>query len=310
MAVVFANLVAGLCQPRAWRRDRVGLLITHGGALLLLFGGLLTAYFSSEGNMRIPEGETSNFVSDYRSKEVALINTTSPDLDLVTAYDLDRLEPTSELSATEFTGRIEVVERYENCRVVEWGSPAGPEWRGSGRRWRAESAPPAKDAENDLAAVVVRVQDAAPDVDGLYLLVENALEPERFVAGARRFAMVLRARRTYLPFALELIDFEKQMHPGTGMAKSYKSEVNLLADETSRRVVIQMNEPLRHGGYTFFQSSFDDRSAVEITYLAAVKNYGRLFPYISSLVMCLGLLVHLVQMLLRRQVATANGRQA
>ena len=43
-----------------------------------------------------------------------------------------------------------------------------------------------------------------------------------------------------------------------------------------------MNEPLRHKGYTFFQASFIDDSEIEKTVLATVKNYGRLFPYISS----------------------------
>ena len=58
-----------------------------------------------------------------------------------------------------------------------------------------------------------------------------------------------------------------------------------------------MNEPLRHNGYTFFQASFIDDSEVETTVLATVKNYGRLFPYISSIIMSIGLLIHLLVMM-------------
>ena len=58
-----------------------------------------------------------------------------------------------------------------------------------------------------------------------------------------------------------------------------------------------MNEPLRHKGYTFFQASFIDDSDVETTVLATVKNYGRLFPYISSIIMSIGLLIHLLLMI-------------
>ena len=54
-----------------------------------------------------------------------------------------------------------------------------------------------------------------------------------------------------------------------------------------------MNEPLRYKGYTFFQSSFIEGPEGETTVLAVVKNYGRLFPYISSIIMCIGLLFHL-----------------
>jgi len=42
------------------------------------------------------------------------------------------------------------------------------------------------------------------------------------------------------------------------------------------------------------EASFVDDREKETTVLAAVKNYGRLFPYISSIVMSIGLLVHLL----------------
>ena len=41
----------------------------------------------------------------------------------------------------------------------------------------------------------------------------------------------------------------------------------------------------------------------ETTVLATVKNYGRMFPYISSIIMCIGILVHLLVM------ALSNGRR-
>jgi hypothetical protein len=85
------------------------------------------------------------------------------------------------------------------------------------------------------------------------------------------------------------------MHTGTGIAKSYSSEVNLIENGIPRRVLIEMNEPLRHKGYTFFQSSFIEGPEGEATVLAAVKNYGRSFPYISSIIMSIGLLLHLLK---------------
>ena len=84
------------------------------------------------------------------------------------------------------------------------------------------------------------------------------------------------------------------MHPGTGIAKSYSSNVNVIEDGMSKHILIKMNNPLRHKGYTFYQSSFIESLEGETSVLAAVKNYGRLFPYISSIIMCFGLLIHLV----------------
>ena len=59
------------------------------------------------------------------------------------------------------------------------------------------------------------------------------------------------------------------------------------------RNVIRMNEPLRHRGYTFYQASFTADDIGEATVLAVVRNSGRLFPYISSVIVCFGMLLHL-----------------
>ena len=87
------------------------------------------------------------------------------------------------------------------------------------------------------------------------------------------------------------------MHPGTGIAKSFSSDVNLIENGIAKRILIQMNNPLRYNGYTFYQSSFIEGPNGETTVLAVVKNYGRLFPYISSIIMCVGLLIHLIMKL-------------
>ena len=62
----------------------------------------------------------------------------------------------------------------------------------------------------------------------------------------------------------------------------------------TRDILIKMNEPLRYKGYTFYQASFIEGKLKDTSVLAVVKNYGRLFPYISSIIMCFGLLVHMI----------------
>lgn len=111
-------------------------------------------------------------------------------------------------------------------------------------------------------------------------------ETESLGDGTKRF------KRSILPFEIELVDFEKKVYPATNMPQSYKSEVILRENGAQWHSIIQMNEPLRYRGYTFYQSSFiieDDREA---TVFAVVKNVGRMFPYISSIIMSIGLLMH------------------
>ena len=80
------------------------------------------------------------------------------------------------------------------------------------------------------------------------------------------------------------------MYPGTNIAKSFSSLVNLIEEINQEKVLISMNEPLRHRGYTFYQASFIEDGPKQTTVLATVKNHGRLFPYISTIIMSIGIL--------------------
>ena len=56
-----------------------------------------------------------------------------------------------------------------------------------------------------------------------------------------------------------------------------------------------MNEPFRYKGYTLYQTSYIEggaRDGSDVSVLAAVWNVGRLFPYVSGLLMAFGLGLH------------------
>jgi cytochrome c biogenesis protein ResB len=112
--------------------------------------------------------------------------------------------------------------------------------------------------------------------------------------GEQKITLAVRKTQRVLPFSVKLIDFEKIAYAGTSMAREYQSIVEI--DEGSGirwQAMIRMNEPLRVMGYTLYQSSFVERSGETISVLAVVKNKGRVFPYVASLVIGIGLLVHL-----------------
>ena len=110
------------------------------------------------------------------------------------------------------------------------------------------------------------------------------------------YVLMLQPKRTYLPFMIELIDVIKITHPNTQIAKSYTSEINVLDNQQVRRQVIKMNAPLRYKGYTFYQAHYEEDTitGIKTSVFAVVKNYGRLFPYISSIIMCIGILIQIL----------------
>jgi cytochrome c biogenesis protein ResB len=145
--------------------------------------------------------------------------------------------------------------------------------------------------EENMAGLTFAVK--GEEIEDVYVVLENVPKlPEIEIAG-ETYRFELRKQRRTLPFQIELLEFRREMHPGTDLAKAYSSRVRITDGAAQWESLIRMNEPLRYKGYTLFQSSFIETPDGDISVLAVVWNAGRSFPYISGLVMCLGIIVHL-----------------
>ena len=96
-----------------------------------------------------------------------------------------------------------------------------------------------------------------------------------------------------LPFSVRLVDFKRDVYPDTDKARSYSSDVMILDNGVEWPERIEMNKPLRYKGYTFYHSSFEQAAPMQPTILSVVKNKGRVFPYITTLIIPAGLLLHI-----------------
>lgn len=296
MTVLFVGLATKLAFHTRWNRNSLGVNITHFGGLLLLLGGFITAVFSREGNMALLEGQTSNAMVDYYNYEILIRDTTPVDHNLVTTFAHGWLKPGNVLKHERFPFPIEIVKVMENCEVQQRreGAPAPEGARGLFKNFDLIEAPSNKEAERNRMAVIFKVQKGDPAVDGVYAVFESMPIMQTFTVAGKKYEMELRKEETHLPFQIQLVKFKKETHPGTQIASAYSSRVKLLEGKITQDYTIQMNEPLRYKGYIFYQASFsEDPQLGETSVLAVVKNEGRNFPYISSLIMCFGLLLHL-----------------
>lgn len=117
--------------------------------------------------------------------------------------------------------------------------------------------------------------------------------------GDRPFEIAYDVDRRPLGFELKLIDFDRTFDPGTEQASRFRSDVRLTdraAGIVDRPYRIQMNEPLTHRGYTFYQSSYireqDPRTGQETGRVQSVlqvgSNPGRTVIYLGCLLVVLG----------------------
>jgi len=294
LTVMTINLASSLFKKNLWKLKKIGIIILHIGGLLLLIGGGVTAKFSSEANMVINEGSINNFVDDYHRMELCFVNISLKDSLEYTVFDDELLKEGNTLQYEKLGLEIDIISRIKNTRIQNRITRVDSIYKGFLKEFVLLPKEPEKENTQNRPSIIFRVRGSENNADGIYGLFLGQKDLDIFNVKNNQFFSEFRKERTYLPFSIELIDFKKVMHPGTSIAKSFSSEVNLIENQVPRRFLIQMNEPLRYSGYTFFQASFIEELDNEATVLAVVKNYGRLFPYISSIIMSLGLLIHLV----------------
>ncbi|HIG50670.1 MAG TPA: hypothetical protein EYQ17_00135 [Candidatus Marinimicrobia bacterium] len=297
LIVILINLSFFFFNKSIWKIKKLGIVILHLGGILLFVGGGLTAMFSSEGNMVIEEGAQTNYVEDYHFMELAIINTSASSFDEFTIFDQALLKRNQILKHTNLNFEIEILNYLENCEPTRRTSPAGILHKGLLKNFMLNELKSEKEDNWNRPGMIYKISNSGTNADGMYGIFLGQSVSQTISVNDKDYTIILRRKRTHLPFSIELLDFKKILHPGTDIPKSYSSDINLIENGAVRKILIEMNEPLRHKGYTFFQSSFIEGPDSETTVLAVVKNYGRLFPYISSIIMCIGLLFHLSQKL-------------
>ena len=160
-----------------------------------------------------------------------------------------------------------------------------------------ESVFEARDRPSDVTIKAIRVHHKGEST----WLGQNSYV--RFFKGDQVFVIGYLNKTYNLGFDLKLVDFSVKTYQGSQKAKSYESEVQL----KDRTVVISMNEPLKQGGYTFYQSSFEPSETggePVVSILSVNRDPGRALKYLGSALIVLGI----VLLFYRRKMVKSAGR--
>ncbi len=322
-ALLCANLACAHFRHHRPGWARAGISLIHGGLLLLLIGGFAIARYQHESALVFAEGETKDHTEAFRHHELAIIDVTDPRLDHVTAIpDAILREGRLEAKAGR-SGELTVSVRAFHPNAVLRPLSQAPELRPLGleRPQGLAAAQPMgwfplaesfdDNRPNNPAAIVRLSAPGSEPVDlAVSLLLHENFPAQRVELGGRAYEVSLRRERTYLPFSLELRKFTHERHPGTDIPRRFASDIVLHEGGLSRGHIISMNEPLRHGGLTFYQSSYGQSDGKPMSVLQVVRNPAAWVPYAAVLIMSAGLVLHfgisLVRFLRQRGAAAAK----
>ena len=298
ITVIFINILFFILKPNLWSYKKIGLLILHFGILILLGGAGLTAWFSEEGSLVIDEGKTSNFFVDINDRELAIINTSDSLYNSVTTFNQKLFNKKSILQHSSLPFTIEILEYYLNCEPLQRRTRSETEYHGFSKNFSLMPIANEKEMGLNKSGITIKINGINQNVDGIYSFIMGiAAEKYSIKINDEEYIITLRMKRRYLPFQFELLDFKKILYPGTTLPKSFSSDLKLIDNNIKQSILIQMNEPLRYRGYTFYQASYNESINGDTSILAVVKNSGWIFPYLASIVSSIGLLIHiLIQM--------------
>lgn len=313
LTFIFAGLACKLALQQ-WTWAKCGTLIVHIGAMLLLLGGFITGVTSKEGSMVLAPAAQSSEMADYFRLELVIEEITDNTAIMRARFSEAQLKPDTHLAAPDlpFTLRPEIFHRNARPqpRPVPVDDVAGLKMRGMRRALTLQPAPRDTEEEANISALEFILEADDPDIAGGYGILEDAPIPAIIETGGRRYLLTLRHARSDLPFAVTLKAFRKVSYPGTDMARAYESDVSIQDGTLNWDSTISMNSPLRYKGYTLYQASFIRTEQGDVSVLAVVRNHGRMFPYISTIFMCVGLLIHAVLRLPRLTRPEDGGRNA
>jgi hypothetical protein len=292
--VLMVNLVAAQAKrlELSWRK--AGIWIVHAGLILLFVGEFITGGFQVDARLAFEEGETKSFVEVPQEVELAVVDSTDPAFDDVYGISERALARggTVAVPGTPLSLRVLAYHRNAQLAQVPAGFPGAGATQGLGVGLAFRPLPPVTaDDRMDLSVAMVEVLEGERSL-GTWLASNAFDRAQQFTAAGRSFTLALRPRREYLPYSLTLKDFRHDVYPGTDIPKNFSSLVQLRNPTAGedREVLIYMNQPLRYDGKAFFQASFGKGDTLSI--LQVVENPGWLIPYVSTVLVTLGLLVH------------------
>ena len=289
MSFMFISLTAKLALEK-WAIKNLGIIIIHLGALCLFIGGFITAKFSYEANMVLAQGETKNYMHDYYQYELVFTNVSNPNYNEITAFSENSLQQNSQLKSANLNFDIKIKEFYKNANIIKRDEAASNQKLAAlAQIYNIIPLNLVTPYEKNRGAAILNIQDKI-----YYVFAHSPIE-QYIVIDNITYKIELRHQRSFLPFKIELISFSKEFYPASDKVKNYSSIVKIHDNNLSWQGIITMNKPLRYKGYSIFQASFIDNPHKDITVLAIVENMGRIFPYLASIIMCIGLLINLYQ---------------
>lgn len=318
--LLFVNLFLGgvIRARKGWRHW--GNLISHSGILLLIVAGGVAQWKEVRGNMVLQQGQTSNVAQDYTEYvvEISEIKEGKPtNIHVIRGGYLDDLQPQAvgswkwfarkssgmdtsgatprDFKLPDFPFDLQINGWLSNCQPVAAveRAPESQELIADG--YYLARKEDEKQAEANTAGCYVRVMNRDGTAGAPFILAAASFHGYTVKSGDRVFLIDIHKRYWPMPYQVRLNKFTATFAPNTMKAESFVSEVTRIDEGHEVNATIQMNEPMRNKGLTFYQASYGPQGeqdpAKMYSVLEVVQNPSDQWPKISIAIVAIGLAI-------------------
>lgn len=309
--VLFVNLIASVIVHFSKLKSIqfIGLKLSHFGVLFYFIAAFVIFHATTESYVHLSEGQGTNISSSYSQWEMAYWPQSSvktirqadvvETITQVTAYDLNGIKSGERILFKELPVSITVEQFYPN--VAAYRTSDKKKLLNASGISILEPKELIKEREKNIAGGIFNLT-YADGAKAKMLLYGAESVPTPVKINGETYLFLLRHKAYKLPFTIRLKEFKAEFHPGTKLAKSFESLVEVIKPGATRDVRIVMNNPLRDKDFTFYQASYDiDQMGRKYSTLAVVKNAGQILPYIACFLVFIGLSIHFIWAALRRK---------
>ena len=300
--------------------QKIGILMSHFSIVFLMVAAGVTQLMEKRGALQIYEGSASDAAQDYHHEVIEVSELADGKVTKVHLVDWEYLKGLRKggertFHMTDLPFDLKVNKLYENAQVspAQFVPPTAGEKVLDG--FYLKKLARQKETEAHMAGAEVSVLTKDGKSLKELLLATRSLAPATVTVDGRPYLLRLRKKLWPLPFAVQLDDFRVERDPGTNRAAAYESDVTRLEDsDTEEEVLIQMNEPMRRDGWTFFQANWGPQDQVDpdvyYSVFEVVRNPADHWPLYSLIISMVGLIGHFLYKLISflkkpRKVATS-----
>ncbi|MEP4076540.1 cytochrome c biogenesis protein ResB [Haloferula sp.] len=306
-ALLLVNMICGglIRARKGWKT--VGVLISHFGIIFMIAAGGVAQLFEERGVMMLVEGDQADYAISLTEPTIEVLEIVdgkvSGDVSVAREKQLGGMAPRD-------TRLVKFPAKPFDLEITGWLTNAVVRPGGEGSRnptvdgWTLEQRENEKAGELNGAACYARAvfADGAKG-EHFILAVPNGRSgvrdypPVMIEAEGKKFAVRMVKQTLPVPFQVKLKDAVSVYYPNSSRPKSFHSDIERIEGEDEPvSLRIEMNEPMRAGGYTFFQRTMGGGPQIqqgpEFSGFEVVSNPADKWPEYSLYVVTVGLLIH------------------